>query len=155
MRLTSLHELSFGLFRLLMLGTLGLFIVYMHPSLPERPFVGRALQANRLDEERQTLWVRADSLQQLVQRIANREPGVFSQTLTRSNWEVVGTDSRAFDRIFLDGEPLTNWASLENRLIEPNDKGYGFSAPIIRKNKINYVHLPAEIIHSLQLYITD
>jgi len=149
------NEFRYGLYRIIALLVIAGFVWYFHQAVPDNGFEKKNLKPEEFHLTRQVIWVNVDSLDILIDRIEKKEPSVFSITIEDSKWIAVAENPKAFERIFLDGEPLSNWKGMVRNDIEKLKDRYGFSAKIKSEGRSRFVQLPAEIIQSIQLQLAD
>jgi hypothetical protein len=144
-------ELRYIVFRIVPLLALTGGILYCHRPIADTGFDKKALSQDEFHEVRQVIWVNADSLLVLIKKIQEKEPHAFTIKTGGSEWTVTAKDTRAFERIFLDGEPLSNWDVGRNPSIDKLEGGQGFSVKAKTIHGSPFVRLPAEIMQSIQI----
>lgn len=151
MKTTDKNELRYMGSRIVLLGILAGFMVYIHqPKLALDRFNEKNSPLT-FEMSRQVLSIHKDSLSRLTEKILEKEPDAFRVQIKGSEWHVTAGNVKAFERIFLDGEPLSNWQISANEIITKHRREYGFFAKIQMVNGKAFVILPAEIVQSLQL----
>lgn len=133
--------------------TTGLVWYSTRPTPPaEVPPTG--LRADRLDPERQVLWVRVDTLGRLLDALRAEQPGVFDYRLTPTRLELrcaVGME-KAFNRLFLDDEYLSRLDNLAEPPLAKLSGVYGLGLPVAAQRGVPCVRLPAEVLQSLMIH---
>ena len=144
-------ELRYLVFRIVPLLFLTAGVWYCHQPVTDFDFDKNKMTPEQFHEARQVVWVNADSLQNLISKIEEKEPDAFSVKTGTSEWTFAAKNTRAFERIFLDGEPLSNWDTKRNPSIEKSEDEQEFSVKAKTINGITFVRMPAEIIQSIQI----
>jgi hypothetical protein len=137
--------IPFGL--LLLLTALLLFL--SRPT-PGRLDPIRQLNQTRLDPERQLVRVRLDSLTTLLRALPQ---GTLTWADETDRLAVRTNDSERLNAALFDHKSVATYASSKDSPVRTD--GAGFSVPIEQKGEVRYVLLPADVLHSLQLYLHD
>jgi hypothetical protein len=109
------------------------------------------LTEKNLSDNRQVLFVAVDSLVNLLTDIQQEQPNVFEIENDGSRLSFIAFDEKPFNAVFLDGEYLSRFDNIGNTGIEKLKSQKGFSLALIRKADTQYVRIPSEIMHSIQL----
>ena len=149
------NEFRYGLLRIIPLLLVAGCVLYYHQLVPDDGFEKKNLKPEDFYLTRQVIWVNVDSLALLINEIEKKEPNIFTVTIEDTKWIATAENPKAFERIFLDGEPLSNWKGTVENDIEKLKDRYGFSARIKAEGNFRFVQLPAEIIQSLQIQLAD
>lgn len=139
------------LFGLLLLGLTGLILWLDRPVDSVLP-PARQLTNTRLDPDRQVVRVKLDSLTQLLTDIGRDNPDGFTWKADGSRLSIRAKDIRQFNQLFMDGGELSTYAALADSPLRVHPKADGFDLPVSSAKGIRLVTLPADLIHSLQLY---
>lgn len=128
----------------------GIVLFCSRPRMGQLPATKELVQ-NQLDEERQTLWINMDSLNTWLEPL-QQQTNAFEYEFDESKLKIQSLDEKAFNAIFLNYRSVAAFAELKDPILVPLKKGYGFEAEVEEKSKIKFVHLPAEVIQSIQLF---
>lgn len=136
----------FGLF----LAISGIVLYCSRPTAGSLP-VAEALSPQSLHPDRQTVWLRVDSLRTLLDPL-QAQSGAFEWADKDDELRFEVQDTKEFEALFLNGRPLSVYANLKSPAFKALEASKGFAAPVTEKNKIRLVQLPADVVQSIQLY---
>ena len=116
-------------------------------SLP----AAEALSPQSLHPDRQTVWLRVDSLRTWLDPL-QAQSGAFEWQDKGDELTFEVQDAKGFEALFLNGRPLSVYANLKSPSFKALEVSKGFAAPVTEKNKIRLVQLPTDVVQSIQLY---
>ncbi len=102
-------------------------------------------------DNRLELYVAADTLVSIIESINKDRPNVFELERKRTKLLFFVVDEKPFNTIFLDGEYLTAFHDSSKNGIEKMENQKGFSLAVVTIKGRQYVRIPSEIMHSIQL----
>ena len=145
------REIYYALKRVLIVALLamGIWILARTRSSPEPD--SKAFSSRQLDSDRQIVWVNADSLAGLLNRLQKEQSTVFRWKDEDQQFVFQSLSDKPFNDLFLDGEYISRFDSVRNTGVEKQPSGYGFQLPTKTKSSRRFVRMPAEIMHSIQL----
>ena len=148
------------LFIFLMIGILlavTVVLLWLGRNNTTPAFVTKTLRRDTLDAERQVLEVQADSLLNLVERLNQQHPVVFSFDLSDDELMIHCQDGheRAFNRLFLNENNLGAYKKIHQTQMDIDIKAYRFDLPVKHYQKQRFVKIPAEILQSILLSLED
>lgn len=144
-------ELKFILIRVVLVLIVAAILLFFTKPKQATLESTSVLTEKTLSDNRQILFVEADSLISLLTEIRQEQPNIFDIENDGSRLSFIAYDEKPFNLIFLDGEYLSRFENIGNTGIENLKSRKGFSLPIITKADKQYVRIPAEIMQSIQL----
>lgn len=126
-----------------LLLTIGI-VALTRPS-DEVPLPGRALQPNQLDADRHLVWVRLDSVQNRLAQL----PDGLSVRVNNDRLFIRNDDRKQLERYLFNSLDMSQFTKAKDSPVRLEADGNGFSLPIQRRQTIDYVQVPTDLISSL------